>query len=117
MKQERGDKTFATKLVEDFPGVHKANILSISFSHDASRKMIATGSTDRSVKLTDYSDGQVIHQFDSDFSSAVISLDFNPNQEFKYFIPLPIMILLANRFMQTIITWICYGRKFFCSGC
>eukprot|EP01117_Protostelium_nocturnum_P019229 TRINITY_DN8280_c0_g1_i2.p1 TRINITY_DN8280_c0_g1~~TRINITY_DN8280_c0_g1_i2.p1 ORF type:complete len:409 (+),score=118.06 TRINITY_DN8280_c0_g1_i2:67-1293(+) len=81
--QERGDKTFATKMVEDFTGVHKANILSISFSHDASQKMIATGSTDRTVKLTDYSDGKLIHQFDSDFSSAVISLDFNPNQELK----------------------------------
>lgn len=75
---QRGDKTFATKCVKDW-SPHSSNILSVSMCKAEGSNLIASGSTDKTFKLSNYETGEVVHTFSDVHASAVLSLDWNPN--------------------------------------
>ncbi|PRP84304.1 hypothetical protein PROFUN_07605 [Planoprotostelium fungivorum] len=74
---ERGDKTFAKEKVREW-SPHTSNILSVSFSKEIGSTMLASGSTDKTFRLSDYSTGEVVHEFSGVHNAAVISIDYNP---------------------------------------
>jgi len=80
---ERGNGDYASTLYKSLDGLHTGNILSTAFSHSPVNNWIATGSSDKTISITDYETGVTerklqVHQ------GAVLSLDWNPNPEFHH---------------------------------
>lgn len=77
-----GKGDYAKNLANTFTGIHKSNILSISFSpHDPD--LTVTGSTDRSIRLFSATTGNVSNTL-AHHNSAILGVDFNPNPAFKH---------------------------------
>lgn len=72
-----GESDYAKEALQVFDTIHKSNILSIRFSPDAEKPWVATGSTDKTVKVTDYKSGEEKFSFTS-HTGPILSLDFNP---------------------------------------
>ncbi|KAI8142996.1 WD40-repeat-containing domain protein [Fennellomyces sp. T-0311] len=70
---EDGDDDYYTTLIDSYSTVHSTNILSIAI--DPQTGMVATSSTDRTVKLT--LNGQVEREYNHP-QGPVLSIDFHP---------------------------------------
>eukprot|EP01103_Thecamoeba_quadrilineata_P018537 TRINITY_DN708_c0_g1_i3.p1 TRINITY_DN708_c0_g1~~TRINITY_DN708_c0_g1_i3.p1 ORF type:complete len:392 (-),score=61.57 TRINITY_DN708_c0_g1_i3:46-1221(-) len=71
----QGEGSWHNSLTQNFDSLHRANILTLRFHPE--KDLIATGSSDKSVKVFNYSTNQPHHQF-THHTGAVIALDFNP---------------------------------------
>jgi len=74
---EGGAGDFAKLMLRSLDKIHLGNILAIAFSYDKESKVLATGSTDKTIRLTNYETQEKISEF-SHHKGAVISLSFNP---------------------------------------
>ncbi|GAM22643.1 hypothetical protein SAMD00019534_058180, partial [Acytostelium subglobosum LB1] len=73
-----GDNVYPKELQEQFTDIHKANILCMRFSPDPETNMMVTGSTDKTIKVTDFITKQVLYTFTDLAHAAFIALDFCP---------------------------------------
>lgn len=72
-----GDGVYAKDHLRSFDDLHKANILAVRFSNDPDATLLATTSSDKTLKITDYTTGEVknviyVH------TSPILTLDFHP---------------------------------------
>lgn len=75
---ELGDSRYPQHLLDTLDKVHSSNILSMRFSPFDDSHLVVTGSTDKTIKVTNYLTKEVIHTFHGVSDAPMISLDFNP---------------------------------------
>jgi len=74
---ERGDGNYVKATKDSMDKIHPSNILCVSFKKDEDSKLLASGSTDKTIKITNYETHEVVKQL-SVHNGAVIAMDFNP---------------------------------------
>ncbi|ORX91966.1 WD40 repeat-like protein [Basidiobolus meristosporus CBS 931.73] len=79
---EQGDGRFPTVLANSYDTIHSGNILTAQIHHvpqedGTDQATIVSGSTDRSIKLTDYNNEQTINLL-THHNAAILSTDFHP---------------------------------------
>jgi len=77
---ERGDNDYITRCSDSLDALHSANVLAVAFTCDTDKSIIATGSTDKTIKIIDYATKQVLHVI-NDHEAAIIALDWNPKHK------------------------------------
>eukprot|EP01132_Coremiostelium_polycephalum_P001094 gene1094-1385_t len=75
---ELGDGKYCGTLEKTFDQLHSSNILCLRFHPDSSSNLIVTGSTDKTIKVTNYQTKEVVYTFLGASLAPFISLDFNP---------------------------------------
>ncbi|EGC30623.1 hypothetical protein DICPUDRAFT_157617 [Dictyostelium purpureum] len=75
---ELGDGVVHQHLHDTLGSVHSANILCSRFSPFKDSNLIITGSTDKSIKVTNYATKSLVNELTDVATGAIISLDFNP---------------------------------------
>jgi len=75
----QGDNDWSRNLLQEFKDLHSGNILTVRFSHDSDSKLMATGSSDKSVAIFNYETGEVVFK-SLHHGGGVISLDFHPTK-------------------------------------
>jgi COMPASS component SWD3 len=74
---EKGNGTYIQLMLRSLDSLHHSNILCLAFSFENGSNILATGSTDKLIKLSNYETKEVIAQI-SHHTGAVLSLNFNP---------------------------------------
>jgi len=72
-----GDGVYAKDHFRSFDDLHKANILAVRFSNDPDATLLATASSDKTLKITDYTTGEVKNVI-TVHTSPILTLDFHP---------------------------------------
>ncbi|KAF2073180.1 hypothetical protein CYY_005497 [Polysphondylium violaceum] len=75
---ELGDSRFPQHLLDTLDKVHTSNILCMRFSPFDDSHIVVTGSTDKTIKVTNYLTKEVLYTFIGVSDAPMISLDFNP---------------------------------------
>ncbi|KAN0000018.1 hypothetical protein ACTFIZ_008463 [Dictyostelium cf. discoideum] len=73
-----GDGKIHKNLNDVLDNVHSSNILCLRFSPIKDSNIIVTGSTDKTLKITNYVTKEVLNSYTGFASAPFISLDFNP---------------------------------------
>ncbi|KAN0043111.1 hypothetical protein ACTA71_010746 [Dictyostelium dimigraforme] len=73
-----GDGKIHKHLDDILDNVHSSNILCLRFSPIKDSNIIVTGSTDKTLKITNYVTKEVLNSYNGFASAPFISLDFNP---------------------------------------
>jgi WD40 repeat protein len=77
-----GDGRFVNSLAASLDNLHPGKpILAVAFSPDPDLKWLATGSADKTIRITDYESQAHVTTFDH-HNAGVISIAFNPTQPY-----------------------------------
>ncbi|EFA76430.1 hypothetical protein PPL_10195 [Heterostelium album PN500] len=73
-----GNGNYPKELEEQYFEIHKSNILACRFLNSPNCNIIVTGSTDKTIKVTDFITQKVLYTFSEISHAPFISLDFSP---------------------------------------
>ncbi|KAJ3443273.1 hypothetical protein M0812_09107 [Anaeramoeba flamelloides] len=74
------EKKYPKKVSKTFSSIHPTNILTVSISPN--KKFIATGSTDKTLKITSLENGEIVHTFSNVFDSSILTCCYDKTGDF-----------------------------------